>query len=79
MAIWKSARRRRRLTRSEAAGSSLIAGLRSAGLDPAASCLIPAACAYFFPGGCVNGELPTEIGGLAFSALGFRISLLLRA
>jgi hypothetical protein len=33
---------------------------------------------YFFPGGVVNGELPTDTAGLGFSAFGFRVSLLLR-
>ena len=49
MAIWKSARRKARLTE-----------------------------AYFLPGGVVKGEAPTVIGGLVFSALGLRISLVLR-
>lgn len=34
---------------------------------------------YFFPGTCVNGEVPTDTAGFGFSALGLRISLLLRA
>lgn len=34
--------------------------------------------AYFFPGGWVNGEVPTWIAGFGFSALGLRTSLFLR-
>lgn len=34
--------------------------------------------AYFFPGGVVNGDVPTLIAGLGFSAFGFRVSLFLR-
>ena len=33
---------------------------------------------YFFPGGVVKGEAPTDTAGLGFSALGLRVSLLLR-
>jgi hypothetical protein len=31
--------------------------------------------AYFFPGGWVKGEVPTDTAGLGFSALGLRVSL----
>lgn len=35
--------------------------------------------AYLLPGTWVKGEVPTDTAGLAFSAFGLRISLLLRA